>query len=410
MLRPRDTRRAASSAGSIVAAIASAFLLGLAGSPLRTLRADEPAPRRVVGSASVELAGYADTDHVNVASPSIGGRVAHPGDAWSVDGRYLVDAVSAASVDIISTASPAWFEWRHVGSLEAEGRRAGLGLAASGAVSHEPDYLSVAGGLTLSTELRQKTVNPFLGLTVAQDTIGRTGQAHRFDATLDKQALQAGAVLVLTPSTVLGLVLDGSFERGDQAKPYRYVPMFAPGVAAELPAGVGVADVNDLRLPLRVRERLPSLRDRFAVSARLAQRFVRTTLRVDQRLYADSWRMRATTTDVRIFRDLRRDLRVWVHGRLHVQGGVSFWRRAYEVSTGASGEVGIPGLRTGDRELGPLVTATAGAGLWLGLGPAPHTTGLTLQLDGMTTRFADALFVLHRRALLLTLAAERRFD
>ncbi len=46
---------------------------------------------------------------------------------WSVDGRYLVDVVSAASVDIVSTASRRWEEVRHAGSLGGDRPTSKLG-------------------------------------------------------------------------------------------------------------------------------------------------------------------------------------------------------------------------------------------------------------------------------------------
>ena len=55
--------------------------------------------------ASSEVAGYSDTDHVAVVTPSVAGHVGNPAAGWSVDGSYLVDVISAASVDIVSTAS-----------------------------------------------------------------------------------------------------------------------------------------------------------------------------------------------------------------------------------------------------------------------------------------------------------------
>ena len=61
--------------------------------------------------------------------------------------------------------------------------------------------------------------------------------------------------------------------------------------------------MNAARLPERVLEQLPTSRNRFSMSGRLAHRFQSSTLRLDERLYADSWLLLATTTDARYLVD-----------------------------------------------------------------------------------------------------------
>ena len=48
--------------------------------------------RRPAVGASVELAGYTDSTHIHVASPSVAATVSDENAGWSVGGRYLVDA------------------------------------------------------------------------------------------------------------------------------------------------------------------------------------------------------------------------------------------------------------------------------------------------------------------------------
>ncbi|HLK36468.1 MAG TPA: hypothetical protein VKU41_06915, partial [Polyangiaceae bacterium] len=96
--------------------------------------------------ASLEFAGYNDSDHVSVLTPSVALGIENVSGA-SLHANYLVDVVSAASVDIVSTASRRWEEVRHVGSLDAAYKPGTFGVAANAGVSSEPDYLSwVAGG------------------------------------------------------------------------------------------------------------------------------------------------------------------------------------------------------------------------------------------------------------------------
>lgn len=367
----------------------------------------------VTTRASTEISGYSDTDSVHVLSPTVSGSVADPVEGWSVSGRYLVDAVSAASVDIVSTASKHWFEVRHVGSLAAEAKAGAVGIGAAGSVSREPDYLSLSGGGTMSIELMDKNLTPFLTVSYGHDDVGRTGLPHEFWHTLQKVSAQVGATFVVDRATIASVSADGIFERGYLAKPYRYVPVFAPGVGATVPAGASVDFVNQkLNQPGPVMgersiETLPDARDRYAVSGRLAHRFDGSTIRLDERLYRDSWGAMATTSDGRYMVDLGERWLLAPHVRFHVQSGISFWQRAYEMPPPNA----TPVYRTGDRELGPLYTATGGGSLRARLNSDGRSTWfLTFQVEGMFTRFLDALYVTQRRALFSNLMLEATFE
>jgi hypothetical protein len=107
--------------------------------------------------ASSEVSAYTDTDAVHVLSPTVAGAVTDELAGWSIGGSYLVDAVSAASVDIVSTASSHWVERRHVGAGSASFKAGPVGVALSGGFSREPDYLSLGGGGVISSSCSKRT-------------------------------------------------------------------------------------------------------------------------------------------------------------------------------------------------------------------------------------------------------------
>lgn len=362
--------------------------------------------RQLVVRTSVEGAGYRDTDHVTVATPTIAGGISDPVAGWSFDGRYLLDAVSAASVDIVSSASSRWHELRHVGSAAFKYKPHDVGFGLSGGVSREPDYLSIGAGGTVTLDLLEKNLSPTLGYSFGYDVAGRADTSFSvFSRALTKHTFRAGATVIVNPTTVLDLAADLFVERGNQAKPYRFVPLFGPGESGRVPAGASIDEVNAERVSLRPNDELPRARDRAAFSARFSRRFSGSTLHLQERLYSDSWGLKASTTDARYILDVGRSLFVWPHLRGHVQDGVAFWRRAYEVTVDPQGALGVPRLRTGDRELGPLHTFTAGGGLRLHLG---EVWSVTLQGDWVHTTYRDALYITQRTALFgaLTLDAE----
>jgi len=359
---------------------------------------------------SLETSGYADTDHVNVLSPSVAFGLTDEVAGWSVNGHYLVDVVSAASVDIVSTASPHWTEVRHVGGLSGSIAFEPVTVGAVAVISREPDYLSITGGGTLSIDLFEKNATPYFAFSREQDSIGRTDLPHEYWKSKHVTNLQAGITLVLGRATIASVQLDGSFERGYLAKPYRYVPLFAPGQAASVGPGASIDAVNRLRLNMRPIEQLPNARDRYALSGHLAHRGTDTTLRLDERLYADNWGLLAATSELRYIIDLSRRLEVWPHVRHHIQGAVNFWQRAYEAIPGPNGSLGVPVYRTGDRELGPLQLIVLGAGTRLKLADSPGSQwDLVFEFDVGRTSFTDQLYITERSMAYSTLALEAAF-
>jgi hypothetical protein len=362
-------------------------------------------------SASSAVSAYSDTDSVHVITPTIAGGVKDDVAGWSVGGRYLVDAVSAASVDIVSTASGRWKEVRNVGSGEAEMKAGDVGIGVAGGFSHEPDYLSLSGGGTVSVDLLDKNVTPFIGGSYEHDDVGRTGLAKEYWHTLQKGTVQLGVTFVVDRSTIAAITFDGIFERGYLAKPYRYIPLFAPGVAALVQPGASVTEVNALRLDLRPADALPDARDRYALSGRIAHRFESSTLRADQRLYHDDWGMSASTTDARLLLDAGERFLVWPHARFHAQRGIDFWQRAYTAAIAPDGTPTIPRYRTGDREDGPLYALTAGGGARaLLIRGRRQSWSLTFEMEGIFSRYLDALYITQRRALFGNLSLEATFD
>ncbi|MDP9149105.1 MAG: DUF3570 domain-containing protein [Myxococcota bacterium] len=396
---------------SLAWALVFALLAGLSG------RAEGQNPSGTGGHSSslvvkgsTEVSGYADTDHVFVASPSIAATVADEVAGWAVGGHYLVDVVSAASVDIVSTASSKWTEVRHAGSAEGSVKLGDFAVGASGVFSSEPDYLSFAGGGTLSLDLLEKNVTPFVGFSYAQDQVGRTGLPRELWRGKQTLSGQVGVTFVVDRSTIASLQGDAIAETGYLAKPYRYVPLFSPAAAASLGAGASITMVNAVRVDQRTAEQLPNARHRFAITSRVAHRLAGSTLRVDERAYADTWGMLASTTDFRFLFDVGRRLTLWPHVRFHAQSQASFWERAYQVLPSTNGALGIPTLRTGDRELSPLLTGTGGGGARLKLvDDLRRPWSLVLEIDGSYTRYLDALYLTERGAVFSTLAVEAEF-
>ncbi|HVU04763.1 MAG TPA: DUF3570 domain-containing protein [Polyangiaceae bacterium] len=355
-----------------------------------------------VVKAKAEMSAYTDTDAVNVFTPAVEGSIESPTAGWSASGSYLVDVVSAASVDIVSTASGHWTEVRHAGTLGAGYSPGGATVNVSGAVSREPDYLSLSGGGSVTLDLADKTVNPTFAYGYTHDTAGRSDTPFSvFSQTLQRHTITGALELILDPLTLVSFSVDGIFEVGDQTKPYRMLPIFAPSVAPNVARGATPEAVNALRLPARVAEHLPDSRNRFAISGRLAQRLSGSTFVLTERFYADDWGLVASTTDLRFVIDASRRTFVWTHLRGHFQSGVTFWQRAY-VGYADGAPLSVPKWRTGDREMSPLNAGTFGAGIRVNVGPDTHPTEWSVvgQADVLLTAYSNALFIQNREGFL----------
>jgi hypothetical protein len=356
---------------------------------------------------ALEMAGYTDSDNVTVFTPSVNATIENVTQGASISGHYLVDVVSAASVDVVSTASGKWNEVRQAGGLEGTYKPHDTGITAAGAVSSEPDYLAYSFGAQLIQELNEKNSTLLLGYGYGHDTIGYHYTPFSvFSRIVLTSTFSAGLTQVIDRSTVGSIAVDLAIEDGDGSKPYRYIPMFSPTEAPLVPNGASIAYVTMNRLPERPAEQLPLARDRYSVSGRLAHRFDGSTLRLDQRFYADSWMMVASSSDARWIFELSRRVHIWPHLRFHAQNAVNFWRRAY-ISESTTSFV-LPEFRTGNRELGPMLAETGGGGLKVFLGKAgnPKSLSIALQCDATYNQYLDDLYETTRSSILGALILE----
>lgn len=358
--------------------------------------------------SSLEVASYNDTFNVDVFAPALALSLENPTKGWRVGGSFLVDVVSAASPDIVATASRRFDQTRLGGSLAGEYKIGPARVSLDGNLSVESDYVARGIGLTGSADFWDKRITPTLSYGFGFDTLGRGDTPFDvFSRDLMRHTIDAGVSVVLDPSTI---VLGGAtvqMEFGDQSKPYRYIPMFSPEVVAQgLPRGATRALVGSVRENVVPLEQLPLSRLRYAVVGRISRRFETSTLRADERLYIDSWGLKASTTDARFLIDIKESLRVGPHIRFHIQSPVDFWQRAYAAAPTPQG-FALPIYRTGDRELGPLFGITAGGGVRYQLS---EMFAASVQVEGVYTQFLDHLYIFDRFGLFTATTLEMEVE
>jgi len=357
-----------------------------------------------------ELSGYHDDMAVDVVTPATNFNMEHVTGGWGVGASFLVDVVTAASPDIVATASPRWREVRWVPAIHGHIKVDDWDFALRGNLSHEPDYIATAVGATVTAELVQKTVVPSIGYEFSHDINGKVDTPFEvFSTVIDRHAVNLGLGLVLTKATFGSLAYTMVFEKGDASKPYRHVPMWEVDVAPGVEPGLVIDAVNFFRAVEHPLEQLPTSRKRFALAGSVAHRFSGSTLRASLRTYLDTWGTKALTADGRYMIDIIKELRMWPHLRLHGQTAANFYERAYVRVVQPDGSTALPAWRTGDRELGPLVAATGGGGMRWDFGER-RAFGLTLTGDVAYTRFLNHLFVEDRIGLFGALGFDAEFE
>ncbi len=364
-------------------------------------------------SAGLEMSGYTDSINVHVLTPAVRGAISSPTGGWNVGASYLVDVVTAASPDIVASASRRMHDTRHAATATGGYKPGRFGGQVYGSYSSEHDYISRTLGIALSGDFMEKQVTPTLGFSYTFDTIGRAGTDYDvFSHTLNTPEITAGSTFVLTASSVLVLGGGVAFESGDQSKPYRYIPLFEPGVS--VPVGASVDEVNAARLPAKPLEQLPLDRQRFQVSGRYIRRMGggTSTLRLEERIYRDSWALMASTSDFRYLIDLNARFRVWPHVHFHVQNGANFYKRVYGATLNSDGSASIPIFRSSDRELSPMLGATGGGGLRYSLTEPGGKIDLAVYVsaDALFNYYFNSLYIKTRLGGYGTVGFEAEFE
>lgn len=310
-------------------------------------------------AAPTETGARVDTysdGQIDVVTPAA--RLLHPFDGGEVEARYALDVLSGATRTLTAdgiSAATRFTERRHEGVVSGRWRpTTGDALGASYAVSVEPDFRTHRVGVEGEVELFERMVTLGASYNLDLNTAGRS-DVPRYAQDAVGHALDLRWGQVLGRRTTATALASGRADfcdalLGCQASPYRYVAI-----------GRDVGEV--------VPERHPDLRVRGAAALRLTQGLVRgLALHAGYRFYADTWDIRAHTTDLALAVGLWADrLVVRGEGRFTWQGAASFYRDTYEGTDDL-----VPAYRTADRELASLWDVAAGGrleGSLSGLGP-----------------------------------------
>lgn len=369
--------------GAVAAAAAPA-----AADPERTdddaAAAPGPAATETASSVTATARTYVDDDHVTVWSPAADVRFALGDRGWYQVGA-TIDAISAASVDVVTAASPVEVSELRV---ELDGRaswrlRPGLDAIAGAVVSEEHDHAGVRGDVGARASIADDNATVEVRLTGGFD---RTSDVT--DPTFVGHRTSVGALAtvaqVVDRRTIVDATLELERSDGWHGSPYRRVP------------------IEDPAMPVAafVREATPALRQAVAASVRgrraLGERWF---AQASVRGYVDDWAMASATGEVALRRQLGARALLGASVRGYRQGGADFYAAHYLAADGA-----IPTLRSRDRALGPMASAEVTVAADVALTHRRDAPRLLASLGELRLWFFDAPIQQHRRATLATLS------
>ncbi len=281
---------------------------------LRTATANAEEPPAGLASVDLRSSVYQDTDRTFISTSAASARADVIEDRLSLNARYLVDVVSSASVDVVTSATKTRFhDLRHEVRGGAGYRDDKNSVSGSYTYSTENDWWSHTASLGGTRDIADRRVTLGLVLSATHNDIGRRGDPV-FRRELDQGAATLEATFVATRRDLVSVGYTLVYLTGFQSSPYRFVFYGDPSVGADR---------------LSVRENLPPTRTRHAVGLRWNRHvFADSAVRTHARAYTDDWGIASFTGGVEYVVGLgRAELGPFVRG--YVQKAADFYRDVY---------------------------------------------------------------------------------
>jgi hypothetical protein len=234
-------------------------------------------------------------------------------DRVSVSAQYYVDAVSNASIDVVTTASP-FKETRNAVDFGADWLVRDTLLTLSAGRSKEPDYLVESFGLDVAHEVFGGMTTVSAGFTRSRDQVGQKGTPGWIDQATHWQ-YRGGLTQILTPRWLAAVNLEIVSDEGFLGSPYRAARVF----------GAAVPERN----PRTRTSRAVKLRTAGDTGALLA----RSALYAEYRYYWDTWDLRAHTAELGASKYVGESFLVDASLRLYAQDKALFYSDDAQVET-----------------------------------------------------------------------------
>jgi len=283
-------------------------------------------------------------------------------DRVSLAAQYYVDAVTNASIDVVTTASP--FREKRIAwdfSVDTVVRDSTLSLGYS--KSTEPDYIAEGWSADVSHEVFGGMTTVSLGFTRSKDLVGEKTTPGWID-TASHWQYRAGLTQILTPRWLMSANFEAVSDSGYLGSPYRAARVF----------GATEPERNPRTRTSRA-VKLRSIHDTGALVPR-------SSLRAEYRYYWDTWAIKAHTFEIGGSKYLGQSFLVDLSVRSYSQNKALFYSDNAE---------SVQQFNSRNRQLSTFRTTAVAAKLTYTL-PAWRTgwdPRLTAVLERKQFRFAD---------------------
>ncbi len=196
-------------------------------------------------------------------------------DRVSASGSYYIDAVSNASIDVVTTASP-FKETRTEYGLGVDWAVRDSLLSLSASRSSEPDYTANSVGLDIAQDVFGGMTTISIGFSRGSDEVLKSTDTAFAETALHWQ-YRVGVTQILSPRWLMSANLEAVADEGYLGSPYRAARVFGATVP----------------------ERLPGTRSSRALKLRALGAVGDTgSVRGELRYYWDTWGLKASTLEI----------------------------------------------------------------------------------------------------------------
>lgn len=205
------------------------------------------------------------------------------GQSTSVSGNYYIDAITSASIDVITSASP-YTEERTENSLGVDFMHEKSTLSLGYTTSEENDFLARTANFGISQGVFGDLTTISLGYARGWDEVGKTG-SPTFSENVERRNFKLGVSQILTKNFVMDLGYETITDEGFLNNPYREVRYLSAACAPK-------AYCKQLEVYPRTRtSNAVALRGMYYLP-------YRATVHADLRAFNDTWGITAYTGEL----------------------------------------------------------------------------------------------------------------
>lgn len=333
---------------------------------------------------------YHDSDNTTVVRPSF--RIVRNLGPVDLGAAYSVDAITTASIDVMTQATAAEFsDRRQEVSLSLDRNLFGSKYGASYTHSTETDYRSDAIAAHFSRDLFERNTTLSGRIGYVRDSVFRILDP-RFEEDLTGWGYMAGISQVVSPTLIVQASYEGAYLSGFQQSPYRFVRFgrFGFRFDGRLPVFEGVTGTR--------REEHPEDRLRHTFSTKAAWYLGHEmALHPGYQFYFDDWGIVSHEASLQLLREFGSHVIGRVGYRYFRQGAADFYEGQYVLAPSRYKYV------SADKRLGPVEGHLVGLRVEYGI-DAPSADlvrlGVDAKIDWNFNRYLDYLFLEDRSALI----------